>query len=62
MVFIDADFAAARERGTCRDAAAFGGTEAAALAYEQRYHAAGREYLAQRSRRRQLLRVGASFR
>lgn len=47
VVFVDADFAAARERGTCRDAAAFGGIEAAALAYEQRYHAAGREYLAQ---------------
>ncbi|MEV2221775.1 hypothetical protein AB0E01_18110 [Nocardia vinacea] len=47
VVFIDADFAAARDRGTQRDAVAFGGVEAAGLAYEQRYHAASQEYLDQ---------------
>lgn len=47
VVFVDTDFAAARERGIRRDATAFGGAEAAAIAYEQRYHAANRIYLEQ---------------
>jgi uridine kinase len=47
VVFVDTAFEVALDRGTRRDAAAFGGTEQAAGAFEQRYHAACRRYLAE---------------
>jgi uridine kinase len=45
VVFLQTGFAAARRRGTNRDAAAFGGAEQAGLAFDNRYHAASRRYL-----------------
>ena len=46
-IYLDADFAVARERGARRDAELFGGVEQAARAFEARYHAACRRYLAE---------------
>lgn len=45
VIFLQTGFQAARHRGTQRDAAAFGGLEQAGLAFDNRYHAAGRLYL-----------------
>ncbi len=45
VVFLDTSFAVARERAAGRDAAAFGGVEAARRALDDRYHAACRRYL-----------------
>ena len=45
VVYVDASFAAARERGIQRDAAVFGGVEEAGDLYDSRYHAAARRYL-----------------
>jgi uridine kinase len=47
IVFVDTAFEVALDRGSRRDADAFGGAELAARAFEQRYHAAGRRYLAE---------------
>jgi uridine kinase len=47
VVFVDTAFDVARDRGTQRDAALFGGVEQAAHSFEHRYHAAGRRYLAE---------------
>lgn len=47
VVFVDTALDVARRRGTRRDADAFGGVEQATRAYEQRYHAASRRYLAE---------------
>ena len=47
VVFLEVDFAAARARGTRRDAGQFGGAEAAGSAYDSRYHAANRLYLSE---------------
>lgn len=46
VVFVDTALDVARDRGTRRDADAFGGVDQAATAYERRYHAASRRYLA----------------
>ena len=45
VVYVDASFAAARERGIRRDASMFGGVAQAADLYDARYHAAARLYL-----------------
>lgn len=45
-VFVETSFDAARERGAHRDQLTFGGVESARQALDQRYHAAGRIYLA----------------
>jgi hypothetical protein len=47
VVFLDTALEVALGRGTRRDAGAFGGVEHAARAFEQRYHAASRRYLAE---------------
>jgi hypothetical protein len=47
VVFVDTAFDLARDRGTRRDAAAFGGRAAAEQAFDNRYHAASRRYLAE---------------
>jgi uridine kinase len=47
VVFADTSLAVARDRGTRRDADAFGGIEAAVQAYDNRYHAASRTYVAE---------------
>lgn len=47
VVFLDVDEAVATERGVRRDASALGGIEAARSAWEQRYMAACRIYLAE---------------
>jgi uridine kinase len=47
VVFLDVSFDVARARGVARDAASLGGHDAAVAAFEQRYHAAGRRYLAE---------------
>jgi uridine kinase len=46
-VFVDTTFDVARQRGTARDAEQFGGLSLAEQAYDARYHAAGRRYLAE---------------
>ena len=45
VVFVDTAFEIARDRGTHRDAALFGGLDAARDAFDQRYHAACRLYV-----------------
>jgi uridine kinase len=45
VVLVDTAFAVARDRGSRRDADAFGGITAAENAYDARYHAASRRYL-----------------
>lgn len=45
VVFVDTSIAAARERGTRRDTAQFGGLQEAREAFDNRYHAASRFYL-----------------
>ena len=47
VVFVDTSFEAALDRGVRRDAAAFGGVEAATAAFTRRYHAASRRYLSE---------------
>lgn len=47
VVFVDTDFAVARDRGAHRDADAFGGVGPAERAFGNRYHAACRIYLAE---------------
>jgi uridine kinase len=47
VVFVDTAFDVARDRGTRRDADAFGGLEQAVTAYDRRYHAACRRYVAE---------------
>ena len=47
VVFVDTAFDIARDRGTRRDADMFGGVEAAGRAFDLRYHAACRRYLAE---------------
>ena len=47
VVFVDTPFEVARERGTRRDADLLGGPEQAARAFDLRYHAASRRYLAE---------------
>lgn len=47
VVFVDTAFDIARARGTTRDAGMFGGVEAAGRAFDARYHAASRRYLAE---------------
>ena len=44
-IFVATSFAAARHRAVVRDAELFGGAEATARIYEERYHAACRRYL-----------------
>jgi uridine kinase len=45
VIYLDTSFAVARARGARRDAAQFGGVDAAESAYRSRYHAAGQLYL-----------------
>lgn len=45
VIWLDTDFDIARARGTRRDAAAFGGVEAAEQLYRTRYHAASQRYI-----------------
>lgn len=47
VVFVDTAFDVARDRGTQRDAALFGGVEQAGHSFDHRYHAASRRYLAE---------------
>lgn len=47
VVFVDTPFDVARDRGTRRDAELLGGLEQAERAFDQRYHAASRRYLAE---------------
>ena len=47
VVFVDTAFEVALDRGSRRDADAFGGVAAAVRAFEGRYHAASRRYLAE---------------
>lgn len=47
VVFVDTPFEIARERGTRRDTELLGGIEQARKAFDQRYHAASRRYLAE---------------
>jgi uridine kinase len=47
VVFVHTSFASAKDRGSHRDAAAFGSVEAARTAFDHRYHAASRRYLAE---------------
>ncbi|MCP2244078.1 gamma-glutamylcyclotransferase [Lentzea aerocolonigenes] len=47
VVFVDTPFEVARERGTRRDTDLLGGLEQAERAFDQRYHAASRRYLAE---------------
>lgn len=51
VIFLDVDEPAAVARGVARDAAAMGGAEAARAAYDTRYMAACRLYLAERDPR-----------
>jgi uridine kinase len=44
-IFVATSFAVARQRAMARDAGLFGGAEATARIYEERYHAACRRYL-----------------
>jgi uridine kinase len=45
VIYLDVAFDIARARGAARDAAAFGGRDAAIEAFRLRYHAAGHRYL-----------------
>lgn len=45
VVFVHTGFDTAKDRGSHRDATAFGGVEAARQAFDNRYHAASRRYL-----------------
>jgi uridine kinase len=45
VIYLDVAFEVALARGVARDAAAFGGRDAATEAFTQRYHAAGHRYL-----------------
>lgn len=45
VVFVHTDFDTAKNRGSRRDAAAFGSVDNARAAFESRYHAASRRYL-----------------
>ncbi|MET9229262.1 gamma-glutamylcyclotransferase [Lentzea sp. NPDC003310] len=47
VVFVDTPFSVAFERGTRRDTEPLGGLEKAEKAFDQRYHAASRRYLAE---------------
>ncbi len=47
VVFLDASFEAAAARGVARDASQLGGTDMAAAAFRDRYHAAQRRYLSE---------------
>lgn len=47
VVFVHTDFDTAQDRGTTRDAAAFGGVDKASTAFKTRYHAANHRYLAE---------------
>lgn len=47
VVFVDTAFEVALDRGSRRDADAFGGRAETVRAYERRYHAASRRYLAE---------------
>lgn len=47
VVFLEASFEAAEDRGARRDADALGGLDAARTAFRNRYHAAQRRYLAE---------------
>lgn len=47
VVFVDTGFAVARTRGSARDATLLGGLAEAERAFDQRYHAASRRYLAE---------------
>lgn len=51
VIWLDVDLDRARERGIARDADALGGSDAAAAAYDARYLAACRVYLAEESPR-----------
>lgn len=46
VIFVDTPFEQARQRGTARDAHQLGGAEQAGVAFDNRYHAASRQYLA----------------
>jgi uridine kinase len=52
VIYLDVAFEVALARGVARDAAAFGGRDAATEAFTQRYHAAGHRYLAEVDPRR----------
>jgi uridine kinase len=52
VIYLDVAFEVALTRGVARDAAAFGGRDAATEAFTQRYHAAGHRYLAEVDPRR----------
>ena len=47
VVWVDTPFAEARRRGIARDTDLLGGVDAAATAFDERYHAAARRYLAE---------------
>ncbi|MFC3899235.1 gamma-glutamylcyclotransferase [Lentzea rhizosphaerae] len=47
VIFVDTPFEVARDRGTRRDTELLGGLEQAERAFDQRYHAASRRYLAE---------------
>jgi uridine kinase len=47
IIFVDTPFDLALARGKLRDAPLFGGVEEAAAAFDRRYHAASRRYLAE---------------
>lgn len=47
VLYVDTAFDIARDRGTVRDADMFGGVEAAGYAFDARYHAASRRYVAE---------------
>jgi uridine kinase len=51
VIYLDATMKRAQERGAARDAAALGGIERAFAAYETRYMAACRIYLAEQNPR-----------
>jgi uridine kinase len=46
VVWVDTSFAEARRRGVARDADLLGGADKATAAFDRRYHAAARRYLA----------------
>jgi uridine kinase len=52
VIYLDVAFEVALARGVARDAAAFGGRDAATEAFTRRYHAAGNRYLAEVDPRR----------
>lgn len=56
-VFVGTPMELARARGVARDADALGGTEAAGRAFDQRYHAACRNYLDEVDPRERATRV-----